>query len=193
MLLRRLGKFLHIEEQGVVLAALATLAHFHIEDELVGKTNEDVSKELFSGKKTEKLLGLVSINVITCATSGGDAGDWEERLEQIKFANVILSSIDDRGKEAYVHGSGVGKVLENLVKKMDRLAIDGDVRVLREVLKFCIKLSPSKLIPGVAEFSYKLVKKSLDDEAQGKGSAVLEESMVDVFAVSMVSALAVLH
>ena len=150
MLLGRLGKFLHVEDQGAVLAALATLAHFHLEDEKAGKQGGDTDRDLFSGKRIDKLLGLVCLNVVTLVSvgQGMTAEEWGGRAEQVRLASKVLRAVKDHGKEVYMASPEGVSGMKNLVRKLEKLAAEeegeGSGRLLREGVRFALALSPAK-------------------------------------------------
>lgn len=199
MFLGRMLKFLYEDAQGVVLGALATLTYFHQQPQEHGSSsgvNPEV-KAYFDGKKTQKLLELVIINVITVITAAGNGGGsaadqqstWEERVEKLQYAIAIIKAVSQEKKDAYMEDRKKGKLpVENLLRKMEILVgeegADPDGRMLRLGLRFCVQLSPGRPVGGLKEFVERLVRKTLDEEMQGKGNVVLEESMAEIFAVS---------
>ncbi|KAI5801674.1 hypothetical protein DFH27DRAFT_653042 [Peziza echinospora] len=158
MLLGRLGKFLHVEDQGAVLAALATLAHFHLEDEKAGKLQgAETERDLFSGKRIDKLLGLVCLNVVTLVSvpQGGGGEEWDARAEQVRLAGMVLRAVKDRGKEVYMASPEGVSGMKNLVRKLEKLTTEegfgcaGCTRLLREGVRFALALAPAKGVVGV--------------------------------------------
>lgn len=200
MFLGRMLKFLYEDAQGVVLGALATLTYFYQQPQDHGSSgaNPEV-KAYFDGKKSQKLLELVIINVITVIAAAGNGSSggsstsdqqptWEERIEKLQYANAIIQAVSQEKKDAYIEDRKKGKLpVENLLRKMEKLVgeeADLDGRMLRLGLRFCVQLSPKKPVSGLREFVESLVRKTLDDEMQGKGHIVLEENMAEIFAVS---------
>ena len=202
MLVSQLQKLLRNERQGCVLGALAGLAVFHIQGDGGARGGGDGNKEaggwegaseFFGEKKCERVLSLVCLNVIsavgsgTGAASGGagkeknkDGGEggmsWEERLEQVEYAKVIVDAVVVEGRWKYLEGEGrKGRVLENLVGKLRKLIGEGDVGTAENGQKEGEKKEAGdagvkeRLVRAAVEFLVRLVGPGGKVEGNSKG------------------------
>ena len=174
-----------------MLGALAGLAVFHTQSG-EGEGGWEGASEFFGEKKSERVLSLVCLNVISAVgsgTAGGASGKekdrdggergmgWEERLEQVEYAKVIVDAVGWEGRWRYLEGEGrKGRVLENLVGKLRKLIGEGDVGTAENGQKGGERNEAGvegRLVRAAVEFLVRLVGSGGKMEGNLKGTTAM--------------------